>query len=175
MAVIDGRDGRLMPDQIYAEVRDLLHLEADLLDRREWDAWIALYADDCVYWVPSWATEDELTDDPELEVNMIYLKGKPGLEARVYRIQSGQAYAAAPLARTSHLVNTIRLIKSDGNDIEASAKWMTMSLDPRWGKQIHGGWYEYKLRRSDDGLRIAQKKIVLLEDVIDGAIDIHQI
>lgn len=175
MAVIDGRDGRLMSDQTYAEVRDLLHLEADLLDRRQWDAWIALYTDDCVYWVPSWATEDELTDDPELEVNMIYLKGKPGLEARIYRIQSGQAYASAPLARTSHLVNTIRLIKNDGDNIEASAKWMTLSLDPRWGKQTHGGWYEYKLHWSADGLRIAQKKIVLLEDVIDGAIDIHQI
>jgi benzoate/toluate 1,2-dioxygenase beta subunit len=175
MAVIDGRDSQLMPEQTYAEVRDLLYLEADLLDRRQWDAWIALYVDDCIYWVPSWATEDELTEDPELEVNMIYLKGKPGLEARIYRIQSGQAYATAPLARTSHLVNTIRLIKDDGDDIEVSAKWMTLSLDPRWGKQTHGGWYEYKLRRSDDGLRIAQKKIVLLEDVIDGAIDIHQI
>jgi len=164
-----------MPEQTYAEVRDLLYLEADLLDRRQWDAWIALYVDDCIYWVPSWATEDELTEDPELEVNMIYLKGKPGLEARIYRIQSGQAYATAPLARTSHLVNTIRLIKDDGDDIEVSANWMTLSLDPRWGKQTHGGWYEYKLRRSDDGLRIAQKKIVLLEDVIDGAIDIHQI
>ncbi len=156
-------------------MRDLLHLEADLLDRRQWDEWLALYIQDCVYWVPSWATEDELTEDPELEVNMIYLTGKPSLEARIYRIQSGQAYATSPLARTSHLVDTIRLLDEDDEKIEASAKWLAFSLDARWGKQIRGGWYEYQLHRSDDGLRIAQKKIVLLENVIDGAIDIHQI
>ena len=44
----------------YDAVRDLLYLEADLLDRREWERWADLYTEDCVYWVPSWATEDEL-------------------------------------------------------------------------------------------------------------------
>ncbi len=164
-----------MSDRTYEAARDLLYLEADLLDRREWDRWMGLYVEDCVYWVPSWATEDELTEDPELEVNMIYLKGKPSLEARIHRIQSGQSYANAPLARTSHLVDTVRLLSDDAGEIAVSAKWMTLSLDLRWGKQFRGGWYEYQLRRSDDGLRIAQKKIVLLESVIDGAIDIHQI
>lgn len=164
-----------MNDGTYEAVRDLLYLEADLLDRRRWGEWVHLYTDDCVYWVPSWATEDELTEDPELEVNMIYLTGKPALEARIYRIESGQAYATAPIARTSHLVDTIRLEKDDGADIEASAKWMTLSNDPRWGKQVRGGWYEYMLRRAGDALKIARKKIVLLESVIDGAVDIHQI
>ncbi len=159
----------------YDAVRDLLYLEADLLDRREWAAWIDLYTEDCVYWVPSWATEDELTEDPELEVNMIYLTGKPALEARIHRIASGQAYATTPLARTSHLVDTVRLLSDDGGAIEASAKWMSLSNDLRWGKQIRGGWYEYRLIRDGDALRIAQKKIVLLESVIDGAIDVHQI
>jgi len=164
-----------MTRSTYEAVRDLLYLEADLLDRREWQAWIDLYTDDCVYWVPSWATEDEPTEDPELEVNMIYLTGRPALEARIYRLSSGQAYATTPLARTSHLVDTIRLLGGDGGTVEASAKWMTLSSDPRWGKQLRGGWYEYRLRRDGDALKIAQKKIVLLESVIDGAIDIHQI
>jgi 3-phenylpropionate/cinnamic acid dioxygenase small subunit len=52
---------------------------------------------------------------------------------------------------------------------------MTLSADSRMGKQIRGGWYEYELRRVDGGLLIGRKKIVLLEDVIDGAVDIHQI
>ena len=56
----------------------------------------------------------------------------------------------------------------------ASAKWLTLSADARLGKQIRGGWYEYELRREEAGLRIGRKKIVLLEDVIDGAVDIHQ-
>jgi 3-phenylpropionate/cinnamic acid dioxygenase small subunit len=106
---------------------------------------------------------------------MIYIVGKPGLAARLRRISSGQAYAEAPLTRTTHLVNTVRLLEDDGETVAASAKWMTLSADSRMGKQIRGGWYEYELRRTDGGLLIGRKKIVLLEDVIDGAVDIHQI
>lgn len=176
MALADGRRGTVSaPNGSYDAVRDLLYLEADLLDRREWGRWVELYTDDCVYWVPSWATEDELTDDPELEVNMIYLTGKPALEARLYRLESGQSYATAPLARTSHMVDTVRIVSETDGVIEASAKWMTLSNDPRWGKQIRGGWYDYTLRRDGGALKIKRKKIVLLESVIDGAIDIHQI
>ncbi|MDP6706176.1 MAG: aromatic-ring-hydroxylating dioxygenase subunit beta [Alphaproteobacteria bacterium] len=162
-------------ETLYAQVRDLLHLEADLLDRRCWADWLALYSEDCVYWVPSWASEDETTSDPELEVNMIYITGKPGLEARIHRIASGQAYAETPLARTAHLVDTIRITETDGDEVGASAKWLALSLDPRWGKQLRGGWYDYRLRQTDAGLAIRQKKITLLEDVIDGAIDVHKI
>jgi len=67
------------------------------------------------------------------------------------------------------------LLEHDGDTILASAKWMTLSVDSRMGKQIRGGWYEYELRRVGDALLIGRKKIVLLEDVIDGAVDIHQI
>ncbi len=164
-----------MTDSPYDQVRDLLYLEADLLDRQRWDDWLALYTEDCVYWVPSWLSEDELGDDPEMQVNMIYIVGKPGLAARLHRISSGRAYAEMPLSRTSHLVDTIRLLDHDGGTISASAKWLTLSADARLGKQIRGGWYEYELRRGAEGLRIARKKIILLEDVIDGAVDIHQI
>ena len=52
---------------------------------------------------------------------------------------------------------------------------MTLSVDARIGKVVRGGWYEYELRRDLRGLKISHKKVVLLEAVIDGAIDIHQI
>ena len=159
----------------YEAVRDLLYLEADLLDRREWSRWAELYTEDCVYWVPSWATEDELIEDPEISVNMIYLTGKPAIEARLYRLSSGQSYATTPLARTSHMVDTVRVVENKGDTIKASAKWMVLCNDPRWGKQIRGGWYDYTLRRDERDIKIQQKKITLLESVIDGAIDIYQI
>ncbi|NQV60933.1 MAG: aromatic-ring-hydroxylating dioxygenase subunit beta [Alphaproteobacteria bacterium] len=164
-----------MKTDLYDQVRDLLYLEADLLDRQRWDEWLALYVDDCVYWVPAWLSEDELGNDPEMQVNMIYIVGKPGLAARLHRISSGQAYAEMPLSRTSHLVDTVRLLDSDDAVVSASAKWLTLSVDSRMGKQMRGGWYEYELRREGQDLRIGRKKIVLLEDVIDGAVDIHQI
>ena len=165
----------VMSDSVYDHVRNLIFLEADLLDHQKWDDWLDLYTDDCIYWVPSWLTEDELGSDPEVQVNMIYIVGKPGLAARLERISSGQAYAEMPLSRTSHLIGTVRLLDQDKNILKASAKWMTLSVDARIGKVVRGGWYEYELRRDSRGLKISHKKVVLLEDVIDGAIDIHQI
>ncbi len=161
--------------QLLEEVRALLALEADLLDRRRWREWLELYLDDCVYWVPSWIDEETTGDDPELQVNMIYIVGKAGLEGRILRIDSGDAYAESPASRTSHLVESIRIANSDADCVDVSAKFLALSCDSRWGKQLRGGWYDYRLIRRDDQLRIAKKKITLLEDVIDGAVDIHQI
>ena len=165
----------VMSDRVYDHVRNLIFLEADLLDHQKWDDWLDLYTDDCIYWVPSWLTEDQLGSDPEVQVNMIYIVGKPGLAARLERISSGQAYAEMPLSRTSHVIGTVRLLGQDKNILQASAKWVTLSVDARIGKVVRGGWYEYELRRDPRSLKISHKKVVLLEDVIDGAIDIHQI
>ena len=43
------------------------------------------------------------------------------------------------------------------------------------GQQIINGSYEYVLRKENGGLRIAQKKILLLEYVIDGYFDFFTI
>jgi 3-phenylpropionate/cinnamic acid dioxygenase small subunit len=46
-----------LTQDILTDAEQLLFLEADLLDRQQWDAWIGLYTSDCLFWVPSWDTE----------------------------------------------------------------------------------------------------------------------
>ena len=89
------------------EISAFIYLEADLLDRQKWNEWAALYTDDCVIWVPAWNTEEQLIKDPEISVNMMYLVGKPALEARLHRISSDDAYASLPLARTCLLAGRV--------------------------------------------------------------------
>ncbi len=158
-----------------SKIESLLDLEADHLDRQCWAEWVALYVDDCVIWVPSWASEEALVEDPEISVNMMYLVGKPALEARLHRIKSDDAYASLPLARTAHSVTNIRIVEDRGGEVDVSAKWTVLSLEPRRGKSWRGGWYDYTLVEDGGALRIRRKKIVLLEDVIDGTVDIYQI
>ena len=160
---------------VLADCESLLYLEADLLDRRRWADWAALYTDDCVFWIPSWVSEEALVDDPETSVNMMYLIGRPALEARLHRIQSEDAYTSLPLAWTAHCVTNIRIAAARDREFEVSAKWTVLSLEPRRGKSWRGGWYDYLLVMTEAGLRIGRKKIVLLEDVIDGTIDIYQV
>ena len=161
--------------EILKKIEELIFLEADLLDRKQWQIWLDLYTSDCVIWVPTWDTEESLVEDPEFSVNMMYLVGKPALEARVHRITSVDAYASLPLSRTMHSVTNIRLIEETSNYLEVSAKWTVLCLDPRRGKIWRGGWYDYLLKKNQDKLNIKSKKITLLEDVIDGTVDIYQL
>ena len=161
--------------EILKKIEELIFLEADLLDRKQWQIWLDLYTSDCVIWVPTWDTEESLVEDPEFSVNMMYLVGKPALEARVHRITSVDAYASLPLSRTMHSVTNIRLIEETSNYLEVSAKWTVLCLDPRRGKIWRGGWYDYLLKKNQAKLNIKSKKITLLEDVIDGTIDIYQL
>jgi benzoate/toluate 1,2-dioxygenase beta subunit len=157
------------------KMENLLYLEADLLDRQQWSDWSALYVEDCVIWVPAWDSEEVLVDDPEISVNMMYLVGKPALEARLHRIASDDAYASLPLARTMHAVTNIRVVEDRGAEIDVSSKFTVLSLEPRRGKSWRGGWYDHTLVEEGGALRIKRKKITLLEDVIDGTVDLYQI
>jgi 3-phenylpropionate/cinnamic acid dioxygenase small subunit len=158
------------------EVEDLINREADLMDRHQWNEWLELYTEDCVFWIPSWNTEEEMISDPEVEINTMYIVGRAGLEARVFRMTSRDSYASLPLAWTSHVIGTIRLLgQNEAGDLTASAKWLVLSLDSRRGKMVRGGWYDYALSDTPQGLRIRSKKITLLESMIDGTIDVFQV
>jgi 3-phenylpropionate/cinnamic acid dioxygenase small subunit len=41
------------------DVRQFLYREARFLDDNEWESWLALYAPDAEYWVPSWDDDDQ--------------------------------------------------------------------------------------------------------------------
>jgi 3-phenylpropionate/cinnamic acid dioxygenase small subunit len=158
-----------------AEAAALIYREADLLDRRQWRDWLDLYTEDAVLWVPSWADEEQTIENPELELNLIYLVGKGSFEARVLRIESRDSYASLPLPRTMHVVGNLRRTGGTDDAIELAANVLTLACDTRRGKSVRGGRSEFLLRRTDEGLRIARKKIVLLEEAIDGPIDIYHI
>ena len=159
---------------LTAEIADLLSREAHCLDRRLWPDWLALYVDDAVYWAPAFASDDEMTSDPDNEVSLMYMD-KPGLEARVFRIESGDSYASQPLAWTAHLVTNALVTGVRGDEIDVAASWLVHSFSRVNGKIQRGGLYDYTLRRTDDGLRIALKKIMILDDAIVGPLDIYNI
>jgi len=59
---------------------NLLYDQARYLDERQWDQWLALYCDDCRYWVPAWKNELEATNDPQNEVSFIFMITAPDLK-----------------------------------------------------------------------------------------------
>lgn len=159
---------------LTAEVTDLLHREAYHLDRCEWDRWLALYTDDAIYWAPALSGDDGFTDDPDNEISLIYLD-RAGIEARVFRIESGDSFANTPLPMTAHLVTNVRVVDAGDPLVQAAASWLVQSFRRTEPPITRAGLYDYRLRRGDSGLLIAKKTIQVLDDRIIGPIDIFNI
>ena len=159
---------------LTAEAAELLYREAGHLDRREWEAWLALYAEDAVFWAPAIVGDEGFSEDPDNDVSLIYLD-RAGLEARIFRIEGGDSFANTPLPHTAHLVSNVRAVGAGGPEIQVSATWLVNSFRRTDPPILRAGRYAYTLRRSASGLTIARKTVHVLDDRIVGPIDIFNI
>lgn len=155
-------------------VSDLLYREGAYLDAQRWDEWLALFTEDCEFWMPAWDAEHMLTQDPKREISLIYYNSRLGLEERVLRIRTGLSAASMPLPRTAHMVSNVRLGERQGKELTVYAQWQTHAFRLQRSETFYGR-YEYTLRETNGDWRIARKKIILLNDVITTALDIYHI
>jgi 3-phenylpropionate/cinnamic acid dioxygenase small subunit len=125
--------------------------------------------------MPAWATETELTTDPEVEMALMYMADKTGLDDRIYRIQSRDSYASTPMPRSCHVVGNVLLLDGSADAMSVAASWTVHLYHMNKGGRVHGGRYEYRLERRDGALKIAHKKIVFLNDKVDVPLDIYNV
>jgi 3-phenylpropionate/cinnamic acid dioxygenase small subunit len=177
MAAADGtrrRESLLMGE--LAQAAALLFREARHLDKGEWAAWVAMYQEDAVYWLPAWRDEYETTTDPQSEVSLIYHNTRVGLEERIARIESRKSITALPLPRTLHLIGNVELRAADAAHVETEASFAVHVYDPRTAKEhTRYGRYEHVLSTEQDGWRIARKKIILVNDRVPAVLDFYSI
>jgi 3-phenylpropionate/cinnamic acid dioxygenase small subunit len=160
---------------LLAAGADLLAREASFLDERRWDEWVALFAPDCVYWVPTWTGEGKLTANPQTELSLMYFAGRGGLEDRIVRIRSGRSPAALPLPRTTHMVgNILALEKLQPQRLRLRSSWTCHAFFPLMdATHTFFGRAEYDLALRDGAWLIAKKKTILENDRIPMPIDIY--
>ena len=95
-----------------------LYREARYLDDREFEKWLDCYADDVVYWMPSWDDRDKQVENPQREISLIYYANRGGLEDRVFRIKTGRSSATSlPEPRQSHNLSDIEVLGRDGDTV----------------------------------------------------------
>jgi 3-phenylpropionate/cinnamic acid dioxygenase small subunit len=160
-----------------AEAEELLAREGRYLDTRQWEAWLDLYAEDAVYWVPAWKSEAEPTEDPDSELSLIYYESREWLADRAWRNRSGLSVAATPLWRTAHTVSNV-LVEPPARpgEAEVRASWAVHVYDPATARQhVFFGLYEITFRREGEAWRIARKKILLLNDRIPTVLDVYML
>ena len=161
-------------NDLKLKVSELIFWEATLLDRRRWEEWIELYSEDAVFWVPSWADEENTTDDPETQLNLMYFPSRSGIEDRVFRIESRDSYASLPLDRTVHLVGNVLIDKVVGEKIYALANCLVHTFGKK-GAQTRASLYDYIIRQGDNGLKIVHKKITFIDDRLEGPVDVYHL
>lgn len=161
-------------NDLRASVTDLLAREAEHLDARQWDAWLALYEEAAEYWIPAWDSEHELTQDPQSEMSLMYYSGRAGLEDRVFRLRTGRSAASTPLPRTCHMTSHIQIASHDDGTLAVKTKWVTHLF--RSGQSNHFfGHSEYLLAPHEGDWRIRKKKTVVLNDLISTVLDIYSV
>jgi p-cumate 2,3-dioxygenase subunit beta len=152
------------------QVEDFLYAEAALLDAWSLDDWLLLYDEDAKYEVPC---NDAPDGDPDTDLLLIdddYAR----LRARVARLNSRRAHREYPHSRTNHQIFNVRVADPDENgEIGVLALFTVWRF--RGGKtSCYVGRYRYRLRLSDNGFRIAFKRVELdltdLRSVSDVAI-----
>lgn len=140
------------------EVEQFLYREAALLDARDYPGWLKLFTPDAVYWIPSVA--DEV--DPSREVSIVYDDAQ-FLAERVWRLDSGLAYAQEPHSRTSHLISNVQIAERAGEQLDVRSTFLVTEF--RRGQQnLFAGRYQHELRRDGDDFLIARKKVDLISN-----------
>lgn len=162
--------------EFISRCADLLYQEAAYLDERRWAEWLALYTEDAEFWVPAWDEDGKPTEDPLSQLSLIYYNRRAGLEDRVWRIQSGLSPASSPLLRTCHLITNIRLLQVANDQAQVSSHWQVHIYRPEKQQSFsYFGFYEHALRLEGEHVRIAKKKIILLNDVVESVLDIYHL
>jgi p-cumate 2,3-dioxygenase subunit beta len=138
------------------QVEEFLYAEAALLDAWALDDWLLLFDEDAKYEVPC---NDALDGDPARDLMLIddnYVR----LAARVTRLNSRRAHREYPHSRTNHQVFNVRVQDVSAEELSVTASFTVWRF--RAGRtSCYVGKYRYRLRRSDDGFRIAAKRAEL--------------
>jgi p-cumate 2,3-dioxygenase beta subunit len=140
-----------------AEVEDFLYHEADLLDRWKLDDWLKLLTDDASYYVPP-------NDKPDADHRFTLFTVADDivrLRERIIRLKDPNCHAEYPPSRTRRMISNVRIDGVEDGLIAVSANFAIFRHRRNEPVRQFVGRYRYKLRRTDDGLKIHERRAIL--------------
>src|SRR5882762_9572762 len=170
-----NRDEHISRLLLKQEIEEFLYYEADLLDERRYEDWLALVAEDVRYWMPM--RRNVKVDDIEREFTREGLdiswfdEGKETLTRRVRQIQTGIHWAEEPVSRISHLLSNVQLIDvnpsaAEPAEVSVRCRFLVYRNRVETETDILVGKREDLLRRVGSDWRIAHRKILLDQNVL---------
>jgi len=168
-------DDRVAMLLLTQEIAQFLFAEAEVLDERRYEEWLAMLAEDIRYWMPMRRnvkygdTEREFTRETE-DVSW-FDEGKDTLKRRVLQIQTGIHWAEEPRSRITHMVSNVQVLSatpdaSAPREVTVKSRFLIYRNRVETETDLLVGKREDTLRRDGAGWLIARRKIILDQNVL---------
>lgn len=159
------------------EVQRFLAEEALLLDNRQWDRWLALWTDDATYTMPVRA---EVLGDDAWQRPIEASHSRPGelhyfddptllLAGRIEKLRGGKAWSEQPPSHTTRLITNVHVVDATDDGVEVSSNFLIHRTRGETAVEQFVGTRRDRLARTDDGWRIAARRIWLNANVLDAS------
>jgi 3-phenylpropionate/cinnamic acid dioxygenase small subunit len=146
---------------VIGEVTDLIHREAGLLDDCRYEEWISLFTDDCLYWVPVSPDMQTPRDGPSH-----FRDDRQVMMVRTHRLANPRAFGAEPSPRTVHIISGIYIESETPQEILVRSSQIMLEYRNRGrfeeDQRAFGGRVLHRFRHTSQGLKIAEKRIDLI-------------
>ena len=170
-----NRDEHITRLLLKQEIEEFLYYEADLLDERRYEDWLALVAEDVRYWMPM--RRNVKVDDIEREFTREGLdiswfdEGKETLTRRVRQIQTGIHWAEEPQSRIAHLVSNVQVVEAlpsaaEPHEVAVKCRFLIYRNRVETETDLLVGKREDTLRRVGHDWQIARRTIILDQNVL---------
>jgi benzoate/toluate 1,2-dioxygenase beta subunit len=153
------RDDLAVADPVVRDqFRQLLEREARLLDQLRFDEWLALYAPECIYWVPA----TPAGGDPRREV-AISFDDRRRIEDRIYRLRTGYAWSQAPKSRTVRMISNVEVFATAEAETRMVRSNFLISEFRPDGTRFLSGWCGHRFVHRAGNWEIEVRQVNLID------------
>ena len=141
-----------------------VYAEAALVDAGCYDEWLALFADDAIYWLPLLPGQTDHRREQS-----IACEDKLLLRVRVERLKGPRTYSNQPPARCLHVLQAPVVEEADATANRFVTRAPFFYVESRGDAQLFlAGRVMHRLRVEQGALRIVEKRVDLIN--ADGAL-----
>jgi 3-phenylpropionate/cinnamic acid dioxygenase small subunit len=140
------------------QFRLLIEREARLLDQLRFDEWLAMYAPQCIYWVPGTPEGG----DPRREIAICF-DDRRRMEDRIYRLRTGYAWSQAPKSRTVRMISNVEVFDTDRDNARMVRSNFLISEFRVDGTRFLSGWCGHRFVQSEERWQIQVRQVNLID------------
>jgi benzoate/toluate 1,2-dioxygenase beta subunit len=140
------------PDTQHA-VEQFLYRQAELLDGKQWQAWIDLFTPDGMYWMPPEPSHTTWDGMPA-----IFAEDKNLMIVRMKRLLHPDAWSQRPLWETNHVVSNVIIEKETADAVVVRSRFHMLELR-RDDVRHFAGRYQHTLKKTGNGFAIKLQRV----------------